>query len=424
MAKKRIKLWSPGAWHFGSAGHLLGLMLLAGLGLAGCISQPSRAAEPTPTFVRPEATPTPTTAPRPGYQVRRGAIVETIQVAGRVAAAKEARLFFEVGGPIQSLDVAPGQEVAAGQVLAEIKSTELEEEISQAEYELDLAWLNLKKAQTSAEGEGLLAHDARVEQTRLALEQAQALYDQVYWYNTWESQEAAFDLEVAKLNHEMAQIRYRLQQAQSTQRQIEIDILKRKVGLARTELARAQAQLDKTRLLAPFSGQVLALEVELYDWVEPYEVVMTVIDPSVLEVRADLDESTARRVGVGQRVRIALEALPGQEFGGWVRTVVPKPGKDKGEEEITYLLSVDFEPPHPEGLGIGMAARLEIETERRENVLLVPTRAIRTIGTKRYVFVEKEGKLLEIRVETGLSNPEYTEIVAGLEEGETIVVAP
>ncbi len=412
MNEKRTKLW-------------LLLILIAGLGLlAGCVSQPSRASEPTPTFGRPEATPTPTAAPRPGYQVRRGTIVETIQVAGRVAAAREARLFFEVGGPIQSLNVAPGQAVEAGQVLAEVKSTALEEEISQAEYELDLAWLNLKKAQTSAEGEGLLASDVGVEQTRLALEQAQGVYDQVYWYDTWQSQEAAFSLEIAKLNHEMAQIRYRLQQAKSTQREIEIDILKRKVGLARTELARAQAQLGKTKLLAPFSGQVLAFEVELYNWLEPYEEVMTVIDPSVLEMRADLDESTARRVGVGQRVRITLEGTGSQEFGGWVRMVVPKSGTDREKEEITYLLSVDFESPQPEGLRIGMAARLEIETEHRENVLLVPTRAIRTIGNKKYVFVEKEGKLLEVGVETGLSNPEYTEIVAGLKEGETIVVAP
>jgi RND family efflux transporter MFP subunit len=413
MNETRLKLWLL----------LILIALIAGPGMAGCVSQPSQASEPTPTFVRPAATPTATTAPRPGYQVKRGTIVETIQVAGRVAAAKEARLFFEVGGPIQRLDVAAGQAVEAGQVLAEIKSTELEEAISQAEYELDLAWLNLKKAETSAEGEGLLASDVQVEQMRLALEQAQSAYDQIRWLNTQESQEAAFDLEVARLDHEMAQIRYRIQQAGSTQREIEIEILEKRVGLARTELAKAQAQLGKTKLLAPFSGQVLALEVELYSWVEPYEVVLTIIDPSVLEIRAELDESAARRVGVGQRVRITLEATGGQEFVGWVRAVVSKPGGEKAKAEISYLLSVDFESP-PDGLGIGMAARLEIETERRENVLLVPTRAIRTIGNKRYVFVEKEGKLLEVGVETGLSNPEYTEIVAGLEEGETIVVAP
>ncbi|MCX7839344.1 MAG: hypothetical protein N2559_07810 [Anaerolineae bacterium] len=70
----------------------------------------------------------------------------------------------------------------------------------------------------------------------------------------------------------------------------------------------------------------------------------------------------------------------------------------------------------------GMTANLTIEVERRDNVLLIPTRAVRTQGNQRIVTVQKDGQLVPTRVTTGLSNESFIEVMSGLQEGDVVIV--
>ncbi len=371
---------------------------------------------------------TPTATPKPiikaDYQVKRGTIVGTVRARGRVFSARAERLFFEIGGRVQTISVTVGSRVVEGMALAELKTTELENEVQLAEWNLELAYLELKKAQAMPLEDELALLEAELDKAFLALQRAQAAYDIVLKGPGGPGAGASAEglaLQQATLNYEAAVSAYESKSANLKAEEVGLTLLWRKVARAREELTRAQARLDKARLMAPAGGQVYALEISPYDVVRPYQRVMTIVDPTVLEVRANLDEATARKVQVGQEVKITFDVLPDKPLEGRVMEVVP--GISKEDESIIYLTTIAFVSRPPRQVEIGMIAGLEIEVERHEGVLLVPTRAVRVIGSRKYVFVVGEdGRLAEVEVETGLSNADQTEIVSGLKEGDAIVV--
>ncbi len=389
----------------------------------------ARATPPAPYEIYTlSALATPTVTPKPiikaDYRVRRGTIVGTVRALGRVYSAREERLFFEIGGRVQTISVTVGSQVAAGVALAELKTAELENEVQLAEWNLELARLELKKARAAPREDELALLKAELDKAFLAVQKAQAAYDIVLKGPEGPGAGASAEglaLQQATLNYEAAVSAHESKSAALKAAEVELAILWRKVVRVEEKLTKAQEQLDKARLLAPSGGQVYALEISPYDLVKPYQRVMTVVDPAVLEIRANLDEATARKVRVGQEVKITFDVLPDKSFEGRVMEIVP--GISKEDESVIYLTAIAFTSRPARQVEIGMIAGLEIEVERRAGALLVPTRAIRVIGSRKYVFVVgKDGRLTEVEVEAGLSNADQTEIVSGLQEGDAIVV--
>ncbi len=146
---------------------------------------------------------------------------------------------------------------------------------------------------------------------------------------------------------------------------------------------------------------------------------MNFADLSNLQVRADVDEIEVANVAAGQGVQFTLDAFPGKTFEGRVVSVAPSPTQRQGSTVYAALVSFTRPPGIP--VRTGMAASLNITSFTKDNILLAPNRAIKTIGVRKYLTrLGPDNRAEDIPVEIGLTNGDLTEIASGIKEGDRI----
>lgn len=411
--------------------------------------------------------------------VTRGDLVATISPTGEVYAPRQAELTFDVNKiELIELNVAAGQQVKAGDVLARIDTETLERAVTQAEADLIIAQDALEKAQNPYTDLDLVGAQRAVTQAQVALENAkknltlvqtdsdnaQRIRDleyEVNWYEAnygeslrkyengritkerldldWNNLVTAKErLERARLNREIdlanaqdqvAQAEYNLQKAQETLTEIlagpdpdDVEVAQAKVISAQAALQDAQAALEAATLVTPFEGTVISTGAEVGDLVYPTTIVVTLADLSNLEVRAFVDETDISQVEIGQEVEITFDAFPGQKFQGQVLEV-PLQGT-LTQNVMTYEVPLSLEGPEEVSLKPGMTANLKIVVGRRENVLLVPALAVQQGEEGNVLMVQDSPQepAIATRVEVGLSDGLYVEVLRGLNEGDQVVI--
>jgi RND family efflux transporter MFP subunit len=142
--------------------------------------------------------------------------------------------------------------------------------------------------------------------------------------------------------------------------------------------------------------------------------------PSQLELIADVDELDLPNVQPGANVRFRLDAFPATEVEGRVASTSPQ-AEVRGGATV-FAATIAFAPQPALDLRPGMNADVTIITAARENVLLVPDRALRTVGERSFVTVVTDDGEEEREVTLGYRGPGQVEIVAGLAEGERVVL--
>jgi HlyD family secretion protein len=198
------------------------------------------------------------------------------------------------------------------------------------------------------------------------------------------------------------------------------------VARARANVVAAQAELEKTSIVAPFDGVVAELASEVGEWVTPSPPLLTspavvdLIDPSSLYVSAPMDEVDSAHIRTGLGARISVDSRPGESFQGWVTRVAPYV-LDIEAQNRTIEIEVEFESPdEAAGLLPGTSADVEIILEVREGVARLPTSAL--LEGDRVLTLE-DGKLVEHRVSLGLRNWSHAQLVDGLEPGAQVVTS-
>jgi len=192
------------------------------------------------------------------------------------------------------------------------------------------------------------------------------------------------------------------------------------------ELVNAQASLEDARerlegatIKAPFDGIIDRVDVTEGDRLKTEVPALLLVDPTELEIDGIVDEIDALRVEAGQQAKILLDALPEVELDGEVKAIAIVATEERGV--VNYRVLITVEPPGFE-LKHGLTALAEIVVAEREEVLLVPNRAIKTTNEGPVVQIVVDEKAEERKVVLGISDGQRTEIVDGLVEGETILV--
>ncbi|MFP3939824.1 MAG: efflux RND transporter periplasmic adaptor subunit [Thermoanaerobaculia bacterium] len=328
-------------------------------------------------------------------EVGRGPVEETVTNtrAGTVRARRRAKLSPEVGGLVVAIPHREGSRVRTGDVLLR-----LEPRLPAAETEL--AVRELRTAEARRDEACLAAERARREQRRLERLAEEGIVS-----------EDAYDQAVTAAEASEAGCR-----------------------AARADVERAESAVDLARtrveqlvLRAPFSGVVADVDSEVGEWITPsppavpVPPVLDLIDPSSIYVSAPMDEVDAAVLEPGLPARITVDSLPGRELQGTVRRVAPYV-LDVQEQNRTVEIEAEIEDPEVAArLLPGTSADVEVILEVRGDVLRIPTGAL--VEGER-VLVVGEGGVLETRpVETGLSNWDWTEVVAGLEPGDRVVTS-
>jgi RND family efflux transporter MFP subunit len=246
---------------------------------------------------------------------------QPVAAEGRVVAypGAEVKVGAEWSGRLVSVRVKEGDTVRRGDVLAEIDSDELraghaeaQARVTEAEAEVHLAELNLKRRRQLFEEKILAAND---------LDQANR----------------------------------------------DIDIARARRDTARATIARYEAQIRKTRILAPIAGTITARKVDAGQTVEANDAAFTIADLGRLRIEGEAHEADAAAVGIGAPVVITAEGFPGRSWKGRVEEIPDsvtlrrlKP-QDPSRPTDTRILAVKVAFAEPTPLKLGTTVELRIE---------------------------------------------------------------
>ena len=225
----------------------------------------------------------------------------------------------------------------------------------------------------------------------------------------------------ATLEAQVAVAKAELTEAQETLATLQAGPDPVEVAAAEARVATTQAMMDRARIIAPFDATVVEVQNGVGDYVSESATALVLVDLSQLEVQVEVSELDINSILVGQEAVLTLDAVPGQTFVGRVTNVGYLGSVSQGV--VTYFVTVVVDNPDP-ALKPGMTAAVSIVTNRVEDALLVPNRAIRVNGSQRTVTVLFEGQQIEAPVTLGLSNETMSVVLEGaLREGDVVVIS-
>lgn len=313
--------------------------------------------------------------------------------AGTIKSCQRSNLAPITGGQIAKIRVKEGDHVQQGQVLLELWNQDL---VAQRE----LAQRQLAMAQERRRETCILAENARRESIRTQQLVAQGFV----------SSQRADDVN-----------------ANARSRQASCEAAVSDIQRAEAQIRVSQAGIERTIITAPFSGVIGKISGELGEFTTPSPPgiptppTIDLIDDRCLYVTAPMDEVDAPKIRVGQEARITLDAMPNKIFPGTIRRIAPYVTEIE-KQARTVDIEVDFQHiPADIPLLVGYSADVEVILERRDEVLRIPTQAIRQ--ENKVWLVDAQNRLVEQPVEAGLSNWSFTEIRSGLKAGDQVLIS-
>jgi HlyD family secretion protein len=324
--------------------------------------------------------------------VARGPVVASVANtrAGTVDACRRAGLSPALGGQISNLPVVDGSSVKSGDLLLELWNDDIKAQLEQASREARAANARTREACVTAD---------------VAQREADRLASLLL--------ERAVSVEAA----DQAAGRAESTAAACTAAEVTADVSEARIDVVR-------AQLEKTQLRAPFDGVIAEINGELGEFVTPSPVgiptppTVDLIDPSCLFISAPIDEIDAPLIRRGMTARINLDAFADRSFPGHVRRIAPYV-LDQEKQARTVEIEAEFDDPEA-GLLPGYSADVEVILDNRDNVLRIPSAVIHD-RNRVFVYDPATGTIRDVAITVGISNWEFTEVVAGLNEGDQIV---
>lgn len=303
----------------------------------------------------------------------RGTVLATGVVRPMVGA--EVRVGSRVSGMLEYLYVTVGDRVRQGQLLARLDTAELAARVRQSEAALE---------------------NARAELTYARREYARAL-----------------DLRAKGLipESEMA--------AGERRRAVTASQVRR----AEADLEAAKIQLSYTRIRAPIGGVVAEVATQVGETVAASfssPTFVTIIDLDRLEVWAYVDETDIGRVREGQGAVFTVDTYSDTEFEGEVTAI--RPMAEIQDAVVNYVTVIEIADGHGKVLRPEMTTTVNIILESREDVIAIPNGAVRRDRDGHYAFVMQGGSPVRRSIRVGYRDREYTEVVQGLDEGESVIV--
>lgn len=417
--------------------------------------------------------------------VTRGNLTALVGATGSVRAAQSATLTWQASGRVEQVNALIGAEVAPDQVLATLAQDSLPAQIVLAEADLVTAQRELenltqsniqvaqamqnlatarqavKDAQDKVDFYAGTALYGRVqgeviEDVADQIDQAQAQLkfyqwvDNRYYKNTGDelrrkaemnlnltNSQANLDNLVAKYNWytgkpseiqmEQLQAALNLAKAQEADAQRELDRLNDgenvdDLSAAQAKVAAAQAAQNLARVLAPFRGVLTQAQPQPGDRVTAGEVAFQIDNLSQLLIDLQVSEVDINSVSVGQPVTITFDAIQGRTYQGQVEKVDLSGNQNQGAVDfaVTIVLLDADELVRP-----GMTAAVTITVKESQDVLLIPSRAVRVSAGQRVVYVLKADQAVPVVVRLGATAEGVTEVVGGdLQAGDLIILNP
>lgn len=332
------------------------------------------------------------------------------EFSGSVQSRKVVQISSEILARIEKLPVAANQKVKTGELLAQLDTSVVETRVKQAEEAAGSAEAMVRQA------------EARVRQVEAGVRSAEATRDEAQRdLKRYEETFKAGASTQQQLQQAEARVKTTTETVQAAKEEVDaakrqVDAVRRQAEGARQQIEEARALSGKTTIASPMDAVVVDRLVEPGDLATPGRALMTLQSATQLRFEAPVSESCARRVHVGDEVRVGVESA-GREMVTRVSEIVPV----VDPQSRTFLVRADL-PALPD-LQPGMFGRLAFTCGLRP-ALRVPESALLVRGQLEFVFV-KEGDRARLRlVRSGRRQDGRVEILSGLNVGDEIIVAP
>lgn len=349
--------------------------------------------------------------------VTRGEVSRKVMASGKLRALNTIKVGSEVSGQITRVNVDFNSPVKAGQVLAEIDPTRLRARVQQARAQVATAEAALAQAQAGAIRS---TTDIGIQQREYARRERLA--------NNGYLSKSALDAAEGTLATAQAGRRTSAAQIASARAQI---------SQARAELSSALLDLSRTTIVAPTSGVIINKLVEPGTTVaasfQTPNLFEIAADTTRMQVEASVDESDIGQVRLGQKVSFTVDAYPDERFDAVVRQI--RQAAVETSNVVSYLVILDVDNRSGKLLP-GMTANVEIVTGQVDDVVRVPTTALRfrpkaqdrpkgmagKAGQVVYVPGADPYKPVRRTVRLGLQGEDYAQVIGGLRPGEKVLV--
>lgn len=330
------------------------------------------------------------------HSVQRGTLVAEVFGTGTLEAKTHAVLGAQISGRIVEISVQEGERVKAGQVLARLDSDELQRQLEMAQASLEAAKAGVERLEADRQ-----RAQAVLEQSKRDHDRARALR-QSNVQSESETEKSAERLAVAQADFGRAVGAVAEAKAQAL--------------AAEKTLLYHQARLGYATVKAPFDGLVILRHRDPGDIVVPGSSICELVARDVLWISAWVDESRMNALKPDQPARVVFRSNPDKAFSG----TVDRLGRQVDRETREFVVDVRVKDL-PVNWAIGQRAEVYIETERRDNVILLPQRLLVHRDDQTGVWMVQDGAAHWQPVETGLRGGDAVEILQSLSEGDAVI---
>jgi HlyD family secretion protein len=419
-------------------------------------------------------------------------LISSVDSTGSIMPESSVALSFNAAGTVDDVKVAVGDTVKQGEVLATLDATDLQHKVTQAEqnyllqqiaysntlqpeasdvavaqasYASALAAYNAAQTDYANLGTKQSVQCAQLTSAKANLDRAQTAYDRIandhqasqYLNGAWGPfqnivndltnaqsayEQAISNCNIAKLNLNDSALRSAKSQllsaktaldnltAPRAEKQIQAAAA---LEQARLSLEQAKRNVAKATLIAPFNGLITAVNITAGG--SGGSNAVTLADISQLHVDVLVDETEIANVKVGQEAQVTLDALNDITLTGTVDNIDPTGTVSNGV--VNYSVRVKLDPTEA-ALKLDMTANASLIGAKAENVLAVPTKAIRsgrvmnrgsaqssdtvTNTASSMVMVLKDGQPRPVPVTVGMTSGDLTEVTGDLQAGDIVLV--
>lgn len=327
-----------------------------------------------------------------------GPISSYLSSTSNLRARRDIEVMARVEGVVEDLLVEEGDLVRKGQALCTLDDTDLQINLTLTKQQLAQARIQLEQAKIEQE-----KWSTQITNTKAELDR----------------KETAFKEQLVS-EQEVAQLRYQLDDQTHDERVAASRVreLGHRVDELEAQIEQANLEISRTNITAPFGGYITERQVELGQSVRVQQQLFRLAAFSPLYADVHLSEQETDLIIPGQQARVLLGANERDSAQGRVARISPIVDDSTGTVKVTIeLLPVDrnFRP--------GAFVRVNIQTDTRQNAVLIPKRAILEEDGENYIFTADGETAHRRKVALGYENASEVEVRSGVRPGETVIVA-
>ena len=334
--------------------------------------------------------------------ISRQVISPSILSSGFLAHEEEVMLSSEVIGKVDELMIEEGDSVNAGDLVLRVDDKNFLAGLEQSEASVRINTIDIER------------QEVRISNLERQFARSSRLYEQdLIGEEEYESLRNQLDLA-----------------------RIDFSSSKERLTQAEAQLDQVLDNLSKTKIISPIDGVVTSLDIKVGETAIasstniPGSSLMTIANPASIYTEVLVDEADIANIEIGQKAEIVAIAYPDQPMTGVVRFIANTAKIAAGRTGLSFVVKIDITDPGEVVLRPGMSCRAEIFTQQEQSVAAVPIEAVifeedrAELRSEHFIFINDNGVARKTKVEIGLSDDEYQELISQVDSNIEIVVGP